>query len=133
MHNSEAFHGLQAQYLLADWMSNRILKLIFFWPRCAACGILVPQPGIKPTPPAVEARSLNHWTAREVPGISSLMCPLLSSHYCSHLSGCSLHCLLHLDGWRPQLPRCSGQEPWSCPSHHSSSHILYHHIWLPLP
>ena len=32
-----------------------------------ACGILVPQPGIEPTPPAVEAQSLNHWTAREVP------------------------------------------------------------------
>ena len=32
-----------------------------------ACGILVPQPGIEPTPLAVEAWSLNHWTAREVP------------------------------------------------------------------
>ena len=32
-----------------------------------ACGILVPQPGIKPVPRAVEARSLNHWTAGEVP------------------------------------------------------------------
>ena len=39
----------------------------FFWPCRAACGILVPQPGIKPAPPAVEAGSLNHWTAREVP------------------------------------------------------------------
>ena len=36
------------------------------------CGILVPRPGIEPGPPAVEAWSLNHWTAREVPytGIS---------------------------------------------------------------
>ena len=33
----------------------------------AACGILVPRPGIEPVPPAVEAWSLNHWTAREVP------------------------------------------------------------------
>ena len=24
-------------------------------------------PGMEPMPPAVEARSLNHWTAREVP------------------------------------------------------------------
>ena len=31
-----------------------------------ACGILVPQPGIKPMPPALEAQSLNHWTTREV-------------------------------------------------------------------
>ena len=32
-----------------------------------ACGILAPQPGIKPAPLAVEAWSLNHWTTREVP------------------------------------------------------------------
>ena len=32
-----------------------------------ACGILVHQPGIEPVPPAVEAWSPNHWTAREVP------------------------------------------------------------------
>ena len=30
-----------------------------------AHGILIPQPGIEPMPPAVEAQSLNHWTARE--------------------------------------------------------------------
>ena len=30
-------------------------------------GILLPQPGIKPTPPTLEAQSLNHWTVREVP------------------------------------------------------------------
>ena len=27
-----------------------------FWPHRAACGILIPGPGIEPTPPAVEAR-----------------------------------------------------------------------------
>ena len=32
-----------------------------------AYGILVPQPGIKPVSPALEAWRLNHWTAREVP------------------------------------------------------------------
>ena len=32
-----------------------------------ACGISVPSPGIEPAPPALEARSLNHWTARELP------------------------------------------------------------------
>ena len=30
-------------------------------------GILVPQPEIKLTPPALEVRNLNHWTAMEVP------------------------------------------------------------------
>ena len=40
-----------------------------FFPRLhrAARGILVPQPGIKPAPPAVEVRSPNHWTTRDVP------------------------------------------------------------------
>ena len=42
-------------------------KVVFFFGRCAACGILVPQPGIEPVPPAVEPRSLNCWTAREAP------------------------------------------------------------------
>ena len=31
-----------------------------------ACGILVPQPGIKPWAPALEVQSLNRWIAREV-------------------------------------------------------------------
>lgn len=30
------------------------------------CGILAPQPGTKPTPRALEARSLNHWNTKEV-------------------------------------------------------------------
>ena len=33
----------------------------------AARGMLVPRPGIKPAPLAVEAQTLNHWTAKEVP------------------------------------------------------------------
>ena len=31
-----------------------------------SCGVLVPKPGIKPAPLALES-SLNQWTAREVP------------------------------------------------------------------
>ena len=38
-----------------------------FFPFLVACEILVSQPGIEPMPPAVEVRSLNHWTTREVP------------------------------------------------------------------
>ena len=34
-------------------------------------GISVPWPGTKPVPPALEAWSLNHWTAREAPRPSS--------------------------------------------------------------
>ena len=40
-----------------------------FWSHHMACGILVPWPGIEPTPPAVEVQSLHHWTAREVPSL----------------------------------------------------------------
>ena len=32
-----------------------------------ACGIFVPQGGIKSVPPAMEAWILNHWTPKEVP------------------------------------------------------------------
>ena len=40
-----------------------------------SCGMweLVPQPGIKPGPPALGVWSLSHWTTREVPGYSVLM------------------------------------------------------------
>ena len=34
---------------------------------CMACGVLVPQSGIEPVPPALEAWSLSHWTSREIP------------------------------------------------------------------
>ena len=34
------------------------------------CWILVPRPGIKPVPWALEAWSLNHWTVKEVPTCS---------------------------------------------------------------
>ena len=40
---------------------------IFFWLHTQHAG--VPQTGIEPVPPTVEARSLNHWTTREVPRI----------------------------------------------------------------
>ena len=39
----------------------------FFGPLGVACRIFVPQPGIKPMPPALGACSLDHWTTTEVP------------------------------------------------------------------
>ena len=41
-------------------------NFFFFWLGFKACEILVPWPGIEPTPPAVVVWSLNHWTARQV-------------------------------------------------------------------
>ena len=61
-------------YILLLWVSILCCQIIvfsFFFPHYVADGLLVPQPGIKPEGPAVEAQSLtqsfNHWTTREVP------------------------------------------------------------------
>ena len=65
--------------------------LIFtFWSCCAACGVLVPRPGIEPAPTALEAQNLNHWTAREVPWI--------------------------LGSFDTQDSRDTGHRAWMCPS-----------------
>ena len=52
------------------FLSVFLFYFILFFFGSTACGILVPQPGIKAMPLAVEARSPNHWTAREVPLVS---------------------------------------------------------------
>ena len=49
-------------YLSLTFLNYIYSILFFFWPHRTACGILVPQPGIKPMPPALEVWSLNHWT-----------------------------------------------------------------------
>ena len=59
--------------VLAPWQDHKqsrrkqIVLLDFLATPCAACENLVPCPGIKPTPSALEAQNLNHWTTREVP------------------------------------------------------------------
>ena len=50
------------------WAFLYNIKRIFFWLHHMACGILVPQPRIRPMPPAVKAQSLNHWTGRKIWG-----------------------------------------------------------------
>ena len=57
-------------HLLKGISLSSILAFFFFslfWPHHVACRILVSRPGIEPTPPAVEALSLNRWTAKGVP------------------------------------------------------------------
>jgi len=41
---------------------SSIIYFIFLLSGQATCEILVPQPGIEPVPPTMEARILNHWT-----------------------------------------------------------------------
>ena len=48
------------------------LKEVFFWHM--VCRILIPQPGVKPTP---RVQSPNPWTARDFPK-EILKCPFLS-------------------------------------------------------
>ena len=47
-------------------LSFSLSLFFFFWSQCMACGILVPQSGLNPTPLAVEAQSLTHQTTRAV-------------------------------------------------------------------
>ena len=47
-------------------MERKQDSIFIFWPGHFICGILVSPPGIEPAPPALEARSLNHWIPREV-------------------------------------------------------------------
>ena len=64
-------HSFSLQW---GWLSGFIKftyytsKLIFFslLAMHVACRILVPQPGVKPVAPAVEAESPNYWITREV-------------------------------------------------------------------
>ena len=39
-------------------------EILFFWPRYAAHGALLPQPGIEPGPSAMEGQSPSYWTSR---------------------------------------------------------------------
>ena len=52
--------------------THKKMFLFFFWLSHIVYQILVPQPGIKPMPLAVEALSPNHWMAREFPRCSLL-------------------------------------------------------------
>ena len=45
-----------------EWIKKKKLG-----PNCAEQGMLVPQPGLGPSSPAVEVQSLNYWTTTEVP------------------------------------------------------------------
>ena len=52
------FHTSISKKITFFWFS-------FFWLYHTACGILVPQLGIKPEPSVLKVWSLNHWTAGE--------------------------------------------------------------------
>ena len=53
--------------ILTFFSPQSFSTLFCFWPLHVALGILVPWSGIKPMYPAMEAWSLKHWIAREIP------------------------------------------------------------------
>ena len=70
---------------------HQLLFLLLFWPWHKPHGILVPRPGIEPTPPALGAWSLNHWTATGSPSLC--FCYRLKWHVedrCSVQFSCSV-------------------------------------------
>ena len=52
-------------YHLSIYLSIYLSSIFLPWLCPAVFRILLPSPGIEPGPPAVKARSPNHWTARE--------------------------------------------------------------------
>ena len=55
-------HPEENMRTLFDINCSFFFCLFVFWPHPAACGILVPQQGMEPVNPVLEAWSLNHWT-----------------------------------------------------------------------
>ena len=57
------------------------VPFFFFLPHHTACRLLVPSPGTKLKPPAVEAQSLNRWTTKEVSVVYKIL--YIRSHHSS--------------------------------------------------
>ena len=79
----------------AEWLLSARLWFLF-WSYHAACGFLVPPPGIKPMPSALEAHSLNPRTTREVPHQALSDSHDLSSFSYSSESGNDAVCILQM-------------------------------------
>ena len=84
-----------AGFVICQVLISHIYCFLFvcfltFWPHHVARGILVPGPGIKLMPPALEAQSLNHWTYQGSPPVafSVLILPSLAEA----LGATSLYC-----------------------------------------
>ena len=72
--------GLKNLFLSLYWMFQCCFCFMFWCFGWRHCGISAPWPGIKPAPIHTGKRSINHWTAREIPKESQrvqLRLPLL--------------------------------------------------------
>ena len=118
--NEEAFYEM----ILSDLWG--ILFYLFtkkFWPNPKACRILAPQPGIKPSLPALEGRVLT--TGLPVKSfvllikVQNCVCNMLRACVLNHFSGFQLfETLWTVAHWPPLSMGFSRQEYWSglpCP------------------
>ena len=64
--NDGWIHGWYQQVILISFLSFFLFSF-FFWLYLMACGLLLPQPGIKLRSLAVRVLSSNHWTTRKLP------------------------------------------------------------------
>ena len=67
--SGEPYLIFQSSLWLTGFILNNPLWFFFFKLYYMACRILVPWPGIEPTPSAVKMQSPNHWTTRKFPTI----------------------------------------------------------------
>ena len=106
-------------FCLLDWK----LILFFFWSSYVVSGILVPQTGMEPIPPSVEAWNPNPWTTREFLRVTffNYEWPLVSVPFVEkttflHWISCAFvknHLTLGLS-WDPVLsPLWPRFDPWS--------------------
>ena len=66
-----------------NFKADFLMQLIIFF-GCTAYGILVPQSGVEPISPVLEAQSLNHWTSREVPAVANFKRSIFLLRYNSY-------------------------------------------------
>ena len=95
-----------------------------FWLHHAACRLLVAQPGIEPWPPAVEAQSPNHWTARVFPHLNHF-----KAYNSVALSPFTVMCRHH---FCISQPSSSPPKETSCPSANTLISQLTGSPWQPL-
>ena len=94
------------------------LMVIIIRPCCKACRILFPWPGIEPGPSAMEAWSLNHWTAREFPWVIIKIASSVFMHVCV----CVLSCVqLFMTPWT--WPRQA--PPWNFSGQNAGVHCHF--------
>ena len=131
-------------FWLSRWLYVQRSFFFFFFLLChIACRLLVPRPGIKPMPSAVEVRSLNHWTTREVPHVLCLfILPLRSTDLnseqfclpCPLLFPVPIPTTHQIFKWFPPILSLSSLKPPPCPStpvsSSSSSTMVVSKVWF---